>query len=192
MSAVDLSGKVAVVTGAGQGLGRAYAVALAQAGASVVVNDLDARAAEETAALAGPRAVVVRGRRGRSRRRRRAGRTRGRDVRAPRRHGHERGRPARRRALEDDRRGLRPRRAHAPARDVPVRARGRRFACASRGRAAASSSSARRPGQYGNFGQTNYAGGQGGRRGASRGPGRWSWPARRSPSTPSSPPPGRR
>ena len=61
MSAVDLSGKAAVVTGAGQGLGRAYAVALAQAGASVVVNDLDARAAEETAALAGSRAVVVAG-----------------------------------------------------------------------------------------------------------------------------------
>jgi len=50
-----------VVTGAGQGLGRAYAVALGQAGASVVVNDLEARAAEETAALVGPRAIVVAG-----------------------------------------------------------------------------------------------------------------------------------
>lgn len=45
---MDLSGKVAVVTGAGRGLGQAYAVALAAAGASVVVNDLDASAADDT------------------------------------------------------------------------------------------------------------------------------------------------
>ena len=41
-----LDGKVAVVTGAGRGLGRAYAVALAAAGAAVVVNDVEADAAE--------------------------------------------------------------------------------------------------------------------------------------------------
>ena len=61
MSAIDLKGKVAIVTGAGQGLGRAYAIALARAGASVVVNDLDLRAAEETAGLAGERATAVAG-----------------------------------------------------------------------------------------------------------------------------------
>lgn len=46
---MDLSGKVAVVTGSGRGIGRAYARALAEAGASVVVNDVDSDVAEQTA-----------------------------------------------------------------------------------------------------------------------------------------------
>ena len=54
MSGIRLDDQVAVVTGSGRGLGRAYAVALARAGAAVVVNDIDGAAAEETVgAIAG-------------------------------------------------------------------------------------------------------------------------------------------
>lgn len=45
-----LEGKVAIVTGAGRGLGRCYALALAASGATVVVNDGDHKLAEEVAA----------------------------------------------------------------------------------------------------------------------------------------------
>jgi 3-oxoacyl-[acyl-carrier protein] reductase len=44
-----LDGKVAVVTGAGRGVGRAIARKLAGEGARIVVNDLDGEPAEETA-----------------------------------------------------------------------------------------------------------------------------------------------
>lgn len=40
MPSIDLSGKVAVVTGSGGGIGRAVAVAMAKAGAAVVINDV--------------------------------------------------------------------------------------------------------------------------------------------------------
>ncbi|MFI6710706.1 SDR family NAD(P)-dependent oxidoreductase [Nonomuraea sp. NPDC050478] len=57
-----LVGRAVLVTGAGRGLGRAYAVDAARHGAAVVVNDVDAGAAGETAAeieRAGGRAVAV-------------------------------------------------------------------------------------------------------------------------------------
>jgi NAD(P)-dependent dehydrogenase (short-subunit alcohol dehydrogenase family) len=47
---VDISGTVAIVTGGGSGLGRYFCVGLAAAGARVLVADLDAEAAERTAA----------------------------------------------------------------------------------------------------------------------------------------------
>lgn len=40
MSELRYDGKVAVITGAGGGLGKAYALLLGKRGASVVVNDL--------------------------------------------------------------------------------------------------------------------------------------------------------
>ena len=44
-----LEGKVAVITGAGRGIGRATAICFAAEGAAVVVNDVDPDPAEETA-----------------------------------------------------------------------------------------------------------------------------------------------
>ncbi len=45
---MNLEGKVAVVTGSGRGIGRAYARALADAGCAVVINDVDADVADAT------------------------------------------------------------------------------------------------------------------------------------------------
>jgi NAD(P)-dependent dehydrogenase (short-subunit alcohol dehydrogenase family) len=61
---LPLSGKVAIVTGAGNGLGRAESAALARAGALLVLNDLPGDAVAETAErirTAGGQAVVCAG-----------------------------------------------------------------------------------------------------------------------------------
>lgn len=47
----ELEGKVAVITGAGRGLGQCYALALASAGAAVVVNDADDDSARQVAEM---------------------------------------------------------------------------------------------------------------------------------------------
>jgi 3-oxoacyl-[acyl-carrier protein] reductase len=59
---MSLTGKVAIVTGSGRGLGLAYAQELARQGASVVINDVDeaiAAAAVESITSAGGSAVAV-------------------------------------------------------------------------------------------------------------------------------------
>ncbi|OMC27806.1 3-oxoacyl-ACP reductase [Mycobacterium sp. GA-1841] len=62
---IDLSGKVAVVTGAAAGLGRAEAIGLAKAGATVVVNDMAAALEDsdvlDAIAAAGSKGVAVAG-----------------------------------------------------------------------------------------------------------------------------------
>jgi NAD(P)-dependent dehydrogenase (short-subunit alcohol dehydrogenase family) len=54
-----LSGKVAIVTGAGRGIGREHALALARAGAKLVVNDLGASLAGEREEDSPARQVVA-------------------------------------------------------------------------------------------------------------------------------------
>jgi len=58
----QLAGRVAIVTGAGQGIGRGIALSLAKAGADVVVNDITLSTAEDTArevSALGRRSLVV-------------------------------------------------------------------------------------------------------------------------------------
>ena len=63
--AADLSGRVAVVTGAAAGLGRAEAIGLARSGATIVVNDmaaaLDQSDVIDEIVAAGSKAVAVEG-----------------------------------------------------------------------------------------------------------------------------------
>jgi len=61
---MPLSGRAVLVTGAGRGLGRAYAVAIAAQGAGVVVNDVDVESAHSTVSMiaaAGGTAVAAPG-----------------------------------------------------------------------------------------------------------------------------------
>src|SRR5438876_11588844 len=62
MSEPRLQGKIAVITGAGGGLGRAMSVAFASEGAAVVCQDLDgdgARASAEAAEQAGAKGTLA-------------------------------------------------------------------------------------------------------------------------------------
>lgn len=58
-TSLDLSGRTALVTGAGSGIGRAIALRLAAAGAHVRALDLDADAVRDVAALTGGEALVA-------------------------------------------------------------------------------------------------------------------------------------
>ena len=56
-----IANKVAIVTGAGRGIGQALALALAAQGARLVLNDLDRGPLDQTVAMAGGNALGISG-----------------------------------------------------------------------------------------------------------------------------------
>ncbi len=58
MNTKELTGKVAVVTGSGRGLGRGYAMRLAEAGADVIIHDKDSKAAARFGEVSSAEQVV--------------------------------------------------------------------------------------------------------------------------------------
>lgn len=56
---MSFEGQSIIITGAGQGIGRQYAIAFAQAGANVAIVDMNAEAAASVAAEIGPKAVAI-------------------------------------------------------------------------------------------------------------------------------------
>ena len=122
-NATDLSGKVAVVTGAAAGLGRAEAIGLARAGATVVVNDiaaaLDASDVIDEITTAGSKAVAVSRRHQPARHGRRIDQHR-RRIGRPEHRGQQRRDHARPDVVQHVRRGVGRGDRRAPARPFPA------------------------------------------------------------------------